>query len=188
MILNDTMIQAKAEHLGMIRPFVPHQVTHDADGDKVISYGLTSYGYDIRLAEHFVEYLPSHQPVNVKDPSTLSTTSYHTKRFVLKPGAFVLAHSAEYFAIPNDVVGICVGKSTYARLGIHVLVTPLEPGWRGYLTLEIANLSNVAVMLHAGEGIAQIQFHEGERPWVSYADRRGKYQDQAEAVVLPRMK
>jgi dCTP deaminase len=186
MILNDLAIQSRAEH-GMIQPFVPHQVTSN-DRGKVVSFGLTSFGYDIRLGTTFVEYLPGHAPADPKTPSTLHHTTYTAETYTLKPGAFVLAHSAEHFAIPSDIVGICVGKSTYARLGIHVLVTPLEPGWRGYLTLEIANLSNVAVMLHANEGIAQIMFHQGDVPWTTYADRGGKYQDQAPTVVLPRMK
>lgn len=186
MILNDLAIQARAER-GMIQPFVPHQVTSN-DRGKVISFGLTSFGYDIRLGQTFVEYQPNHAPADPKAPSELHHTTFTADHFVIKPGAFVLAHSAEHFAIPSDIVGICVGKSTYARLGIHVLVTPLEPGWRGYLTLEIANLSNVPVKLYAGEGIAQIQFHEGDAPWTTYADRGGKYQDQAPTVVLPRMK
>lgn len=186
MILNDLAIKARAEQ-GMIQPFVPHQVTA-TDRGKVVSFGLTSFGYDIRLGSTFVEYLPGHAPADPKAPSTLHHTTYTSDAYTLKPGAFVLAHSAEHFSIPADIVGICVGKSTYARLGIHVLVTPLEPGWRGYLTLEIANLSNVAVKLYAGEGIAQIMFHQGDVPWTTYADRGGKYQDQAPTVVLPRMK
>lgn len=186
MILNDLAITVRAEK-GMIQPFVPHQVT-STDRGKVISFGLTSFGYDIRLGQTFVEYQPNHAPNDPKDPSAFRTATFTADHYVIKPGAFVLAHSAEHFNIPADIVGICVGKSTYARLGIHVLVTPLEPGWRGYLTLEIANLSNVAVKLYAGEGIAQIQFHEGDAPLVTYGDRKGKYQDQAETVVLPRMK
>jgi dCTP deaminase len=186
MILNDLAIQARAEH-GMIQPFVPHQVTSN-DRGKVVSFGLTSFGYDIRLGQTFVEYQPGHAPNDPKTPSALQHTTYTADHFVIKPGAFVLAHSAEHFNIPADIVGVCVGKSTYARLGIHVLVTPLEPGWRGYLTLEIANLSNVPVKLYAGEGIAQIMFHEGDVPLVTYGDRGGKYQDQAPTVVLPRMK
>ena len=186
MILNDLAIQARAEK-GMIPPFVPHQVTSN-DRGKVVSFGLTSFGYDIRLGSTFVEYQLNHAPNDPKDPSAFRIATFITDQYVIKPGAFVLTHSAEYFNIPADIVGVCVGKSTYARLGIHVLVTPLEPGWRGYLTLEIANLSNVAVKLYAGEGIAQIQFHEGDAPLVTYGDRGGKYQDQAPTVVLPRMK
>ena len=186
MILNDLAIQARAEK-GMIAPFVPHQVTSN-DRGKVVSFGLTSFGYDIRLGQTFVEYQHGHAPNDPKAPSSLQHTTFTADHYVIKPGAFVLAHSAEHFNIPANIVGICVGKSTYARLGIHVLVTPLEPGWRGYLTLEIANLSNVAVKLYSGEGIAQIMFHEGDVPLVTYGDRGGKYQDQAQTVVLPRMK
>ena len=186
MILNDLAIQARAEK-GMIQPFVPHQVTSN-DRGKVVSFGLTSFGYDIRLGQTFVEYQSGYDINDPKDPSAFRTATFTTDHYIIEPGAFVLAHSAEHFQIPADIVGICVGKSTYARLGIHVLVTPLEPGWRGYLTLEIANLSNVPVKLYAGEGIAQIQFHEGDAPWTTYADRGGKYQDQAPTVVLPRMK
>lgn len=186
MILNDLAITARAEK-GMIQPFVPHQVTSN-DRGKVVSFGLTSFGYDIRLGSTFVEYQPNHAPNDPKDPSALRTATFITDAYVIKPGAFVLTHSAEYFNIPSDIVGVCVGKSTYARLGVHILVTPLEPGWRGYLTIEISNLSNVPVKLYAGEGIAQIMFYEGDVPWTTYADRGGKYQDQAETVVLPRMK
>lgn len=186
MILNDLAIQARAEK-GMIQPFVPHQVT-STDRGKVVSFGLTSFGYDIRLGTTFVEYQSGYDINDPKAPSSLRTATYTDDHFVIQPSAFVLAHSAEHFQIPSDIVGICVGKSTYARLGIHVLVTPLEPGWRGYLTLEIANLSNVPVKLYANEGIAQIMFHEGDVPWTTYADRGGKYQDQAQTVVLPRMK
>lgn len=166
----------------MITPFVEQQT---ASG--VISYGLSSYGYDIRLAEEFrycsnreLAFDPKH---SVESAWELQT---HERWFYLKPNDFILARTVERFKIPRDVLAVCVGKSTYARVGVIVNVTPLEPEWEGYLTLEISNTTKNPVVLYPNEGIAQILFLESDAVCeVSYADRKGKYQNQT-AVTLAR--
>lgn len=178
MILNDREITRLALE-GMIAPF--------AEGvarPGVISYGVTSFGYDMRVADEWVFY-----PDDVMiDPKNISryTTEIITGACGLKPGEFCLCKSVETFAIPEDVVGIVVGKSTYARCGLIVNCTPMEPGWTGQLTIELHNASRHAIKVYANEGIAQVMFFRGERPAVTYADKRGKYQGQT-GVTLPRV-
>jgi len=167
----------------MISPFVPHQVREDEQGRKVVSYGLSSHGYDIRLGHQF--YVTPY--TGVLDPFSLLTwRSVTGDRMQIPPNAIVLGHSVETFHMPDDVIAICVGKSTYARLGLFVNITPLEAGWRGQLTIELTNSASLPVRVYAGMGIAQLLFFEGERPDVTYADRKGKYQDQT-GVTLPRL-
>ena len=182
-IKSDRWIRKMALEHDMISPFNEKQMR-----EGVISYGLSSYGYDLRVADEFKIF------TNVNS-TTVDPKHFDEKSFVtiqsdicmVPPNSFALARSVEYFKIPRDVLTICVGKSTYARCGIIVNVTPLEPGWEGYLTLEISNTTPLPAKIYAGEGIAQLLFLEGdEEPSVAYADRKGKYQHQT-GVTLPRL-
>ncbi len=168
---------------GMIEPFENGQVREGK-----ISYGLSSYGYDIRVAPEFKVFTNVHNVV--VDPKNFDPRSFVDVRAdhcIVPPNSFALARTEEYFRMPRNVLAICVGKSTYARCGIVVNVTPLEPAWEGYLTLEISNTTPLPAKIYAGEGIAQLLFFEGdEEPEVAYADRKGKYQKQT-GVTLPRM-
>jgi dCTP deaminase len=165
-----------AQQQGMIEPFEPELVR-----GAVISYGLSSYGYDIRLADEFKVPVDDR---GVLDPKALHTGAFvdlTTDTFDLEPQSFVLGRTVEYFRIPADVLTLCVGKSSYARCGVLVNVTPFEPGWEGYATLCIANIGARPVRLHGGEGIAQVLFFESDEACeVTYADRQGKYQAQAQ--------
>jgi dCTP deaminase len=159
---------------GMIEPF-------DEGGTRagVISYGLSSYGYDLRLADDF--FLMTADPVSVLDPKAAQGEEKKTNGapFTLAAHSFVLGRSLEYFRIPRNVIGLCFGKSTYARCGILINVTPLEPEWEGYLTISIGNTAALPVLLYPGEGIAQIVFIESDELCeISYGDRKGKYQKQ----------
>jgi len=165
-----------AQQQRMIEPFETDLVRGG-----VISYGLSSYGYDIRLADLFK--VPSSDP-GILDPKDLEVGEFSALQadaFDLAPQTFVLGRTVEYFRIPPNVLTLCVGKSSYARCGVLVNVTPFEPGWQGYATLCIANIGARPVRLHAGEGIAQVLFFESDDPCeVTYADRKGKYQAQRE--------
>jgi len=182
-IKSDNWIRKMSEEHGMIEPFEAGQVR-----DGVISYGLSSYGYDIRVAPEFKVFTNVHNVV--VDPKGFDPRSFvdvREKECLIPPNSFALARTEEYFRIPRNVLVICVGKSTYARCGIIVNVTPLEPTWEGYLTLEISNTTPLPAKIYAGEGIAQLLFFEGdEEPSVTYADRKGKYQKQT-GVTLPKM-
>jgi dCTP deaminase len=170
------------EH-GMIEPFEAGQVR-----EGVISYGLSSYGYDIRVAPEFKVFTNVHHVVvDPKDFDDRSFVDINAKECIIPPNSFALARTLEYFRIPRDVLVICLGKSTYARCGIIVNVTPLEPTWEGYLTLEISNTTPLPAKIYGGEGIAQLLFFEGdEEPEIAYADRKGKYMKQV-GVTLPKL-
>ena len=167
----------------MIEPFVDAPSPRDA-----ISYGLSSFGYDARVADDFRIF--TNVDSAVVDPKDFNPDSFVTRRgasCTIPPNSFALAHTVEYFRIPRDVLVICLGKSTYARCGIIVNVTPLEPEWEGQVTIEISNTTPLPARIHAGEGICQFLFLRGEAPpEVSYADKRGKYMGQT-GVSLPRM-
>jgi len=167
----------------MIEPFEGKQVR-----DGTISYGLSSYGYDIRVAPDFKVFTNVHNVV--VDPKSFDDRSFvdvPADVCLIPPNSFALARTVEYFRIPRDVLVLCVGKSTYARCGIIVNVTPLEPTWEGHLTLEISNTTPLPAKIYANEGIAQLIFFRGvEEPTVAYADRKGKYQGQ-EGVTLPKL-
>jgi dCTP deaminase len=182
-IKSDNWIRRMATEHGMIEPFSDGQVR-----DGVISYGLSSYGYDIRVAPEFKVFTNVHNVV--VDPKSFDERSFvdvHDAECIIPPNSFALARTEEYFRVPRDVLVVCVGKSTYARCGIIVNVTPLEPTWEGYLTLEISNTTPLPAKIYGGEGIAQLLFFEGdEEPTVAYADRKGKYQKQT-GVTLPRL-
>lgn len=181
----DTWIRELAQDAQMIDPFVDGQVRNG-----VISYGLSSYGYDIRVADEFKVFTPGMGDMAVVDPKHLSTKAMVDFRgdvCIIPPNSFALARSLEYMRMPRNVLGAVLGKSTYARCGIVTNFTPLEPGWHGYITIEISNTTPLPAMIYANEGIAQVLFFEGDAPCeVSYADKQGKYQGQ-KGVVLPRL-
>jgi dCTP deaminase len=167
----------------MIEPFERGQVR-----EGVISYGLSSYGYDIRVSREFKVFTNVHNAiVDPKRFDAKSFVDFTVDECIIPPNSFALARTEEYFRIPRGVLAICVGKSTYARCGLVVNVTPLEPTWEGYLTLEISNTTPLPAKVYGGEGIAQLLFLEGdEEPEVAYADRKGKYMMQ-QGVTLPRL-
>lgn len=168
---------------GMIEPFENSQVRSG-----VISYGVSSYGYDMRVANEFRIF--TNVLSSVVDPKQFDPRSfveYEGDVCIVPPNSFALGRSVEYFRIPRDVVTLCVGKSTYARCGIITNVTPFEPEWEGFVTLEISNTTPLPAKIYANEGIAQVMFFRGdEGPITSYKDRKGKYQGQA-GVTLPKL-
>lgn len=170
---------------GMITPFEDKQV-RQRDGQKVISYGTSSYGYDVRCAKQFKIFTNINSAI--VDPKNFSVDSFvdvTADVCIIPPNSFVLAHTVEYFKIPRSVLTICLGKSTYARCGIIVNVTPLEPEWEGHVTLEFSNTTNLPAKIYANEGVAQMLFLESDEICeTSYADRQGKYQGQR-GVTLP---
>ena len=171
----DRWIQQMALTQGMIEPFSPSQV---ADG--TISYGLSSYGYDLRLADEFKIFNP---PSGVTlNPKVIPREYYREYRGLfcdIPPNGYVLGRTVEYLRIPRDVLTLCVGKSTYARTGVLVNVTPFEPEWEGFVTVSIANTTPVPVRIFANEGLCQVLFFQSDEPCaVSYKDRKGKYQAQ----------
>lgn len=180
---NDAWIRRMAKEYGMIEPFEEKQIRQG-----VISYGLSSYGYDIRVADEFKIFTNAYSAV--VDPKQFDPRSFVDFRgevCTIPPNSFVLARSVEYFRIPRSILCLCVGKSTYARCGIVVNVTPLEPEWEGYITIEISNTTPLPARIYAHEGIAQVIFFEADEVCeVSYADRRGKYQHQ-QGIALPRV-
>ena len=171
---------------GMIEPFEPAQVRQCGDA-KVISYGTSSYGYDVRCASQFKIFTNIHSAV--VDPKAFDERSFVDQEgdtCIIPPNSFALASTVEYFRIPPDVLTLCVGKSTYARCGIIVNVTPLEPEWEGHVTLEFSNTTNLPARIYANEGAAQVLFFQSdERCAVSYKERGGKYQGQR-GVTLPK--
>jgi dCTP deaminase len=182
-ILPDRWIREMALQHGMIEPFVDRQTR-----EGVISFGLSSYGYDARVAPEFRIF--TNVDNALVDPKNFSDRSFVERTgdsCVIPPNSFALARTIEYFRIPRDVLVICLGKSTYARCGMIVNVTPLEPEWEGHVTLEISNTTPLPARVYANEGICQFLFLRGEgEPDVSYADRKGKYMKQR-GVTLPRL-
>ncbi len=182
-IRSDRWIRQMAKEHGMIEPFEPNQVR-----EGTISYGVSSYGYDIRVSPEFKVFTNVHSVV--VDPKNFDDRSFvdvNAESCIIPPNSFALARTVEYFRVPRNVLAICLGKSTYARCGIVVNVTPLEPSWEGYLTLEISNTTPLPAKIYANEGIAQLLFFQGEEePEVAYEDRKGKYQGQV-GVTLPRL-
>lgn len=179
----DKWIRRMAQEQGMIEPFVDGQVR-----EGVISYGLSSYGYDIRVTDEFKIFTNVHSAiVDPKHFTAQSFIDFKGEVCVIPPNSFVLAQTVEYFRIPRNVLTVCLGKSTYARCGLIVNVTPFEPEWEGYVTLEISNTTPLPARVYANEGIAQVLFFESDEMCeTSYADRKGKYQGQ-QSIVLPRI-
>jgi dCTP deaminase len=182
-VLSDKTIRKLAREEGMISPFEDKQVREGK-----ISYGLSSFGYDARVSEEFKIFTNVNS--EIIDPKDFKSTNFVTKNgteCIIPPNSFVLARTVECFKIPKDVLVICLGKSTYARCGIIVNVTPLEPGWEGHVTLEFSNTTPLPAKIYANEGAAQFIFLKGnETPEVTYADRNGKYMGQT-GVTLPKV-
>jgi dCTP deaminase len=182
----DKWIRRMAEQHGMIEPFAPSQV-RSVDGQKIISYGVSSYGYDVRCSREFKVFTNVYSAT--VDPKNFDETSFvdiHSDVCIIPPNSFALARTVEYFRIPRSVLTICLGKSTYARCGIIVNVTPLEPEWEGHVTLEFSNTTNLPAKIYANEGVAQMLFFESDEVCeTSYKDRGGKYQGQT-GVTLPK--
>jgi dCTP deaminase len=182
-VMSDRWIRRMASEHGMIEPFEDGQKR-----DGVISYGLSSYGYDARVADEFKIF--TNVDSAVIDPKAFNPNSFVDRQVpvcIIPPNSFALARTVEYFRIPRDVLVICLGKSTYARCGIIVHVTPLEPEWEGQVTIEISNTTPLPARIHAFEGICQFLFLEGNEPCeISYADKAGKYMHQR-GVALPRL-
>lgn len=188
-IKSDRWIRKMAEEHGMIEPYEPGQVRFNEAGDKLVSYGTSSYGYDVRCAREFKVFTNVHSAI--VDPKNFDENSFIDivgDECIIPPNSFALARTVEYFRIPRDVLTICLGKSTYARCGIIVNVTPLEPEWEGHVTLEFSNTTTLPARIYAGEGVAQMLFFQSDADDVcetSYKDRGGKYQGQV-GVTLPR--
>jgi dCTP deaminase len=181
----DKWIKQMALTHKMIEPFVDYQM-REKEGRSVISYGLSSYGYDVRCADEFKIFTNINSAFI--DPKAFDTKSFVDVKAdvcIIPPNSFVLARTVEYFRIPRDVLTICLGKSTYARCGIIVNVTPLEPEWEGHVTLEFSNTTNLPARIYANEGVAQVIFLKAsDQCQISYKDRKGKYQGQT-GVTLP---
>ena len=182
-IQSDRWIRDQALNHGMIEPFVEAQRREGC-----ISYGLSSYGYDARVADEFKIFTNvDSATVDPKDFASNSFVDRQTDVCIIPPNSFALARTVEYFRVPEDVLVICLGKSTYARCGIIVNVTPLEPEWEGHVTLEFSNTTPLPARIYANEGLAQVLFFQSDEPCErSYADKKGKYQKQT-GVTLPKI-
>ena len=185
-IKSDKWIRRMAEEHGMIEPFEPHQIKQSGDR-RVVSFGTSSYGYDIRCSDQFKIFTNINtaivDPKNFDDSSFVDVSS---EVCIIPPNSFALARTVEYLRIPRNVLTLCVGKSTYARCGIIVNVTPFEPEWEGYATLEFSNTTPLPARIYAHEGVAQMLFFESDEACeTSYRDRQGKYQGQT-GVTLPK--
>ena len=182
-VLSDKWIKKMVKASGMIKPFISKQTRKGK-----ISFGLSSYGYDARVSNEFKIFTNVNS--GIVDPKLFKKESFVTKigkECIIPPNSFALARTMEYFKIPENVLVICLGKSTYARCGIIVNVTPLEPGWEGHVTLEFSNTTPLPAKIYANEGVAQFLFLKGDQaPETSYADRKGKYMGQT-GVTLPKV-
>ncbi len=185
-IKSDRWIRRMAVEHGLIEPFSADQIRY-ANGERIVSYGISSYGYDVRCSPHFKIF--TNINTAVVDPKAFDSKSFQDfegQTCIIPPNSFALASTIEYFRIPRNVLTICLGKSTYARCGIIVNVTPLEPEWEGHVTLEFSNTTTLPAKIYANEGVAQMLFLESDEVCeTSYADRGGKYQGQR-GVTLPR--
>ena len=184
-IKSDKWIRRMVEEQDMLNPFEPGQVRY-VDGEKIVSYGTSSYGYDVRCADEFKVFTNINSAV--VDPKNFDDQSFvdiKSDVCIIPPNSFALARTVEYFKIPRNVLTVCLGKSTYARCGIIVNVTPLEPEWEGHVTLEFSNTTPLPAKIYANEGVAQMLFFESDEVCeTSYKDRGGKYQGQT-GVTLP---
>ena len=185
-IKSDKWIREAAKK-GMIEPFETTQV-RERGGEKILSYGVSSYGYDVRCAPEFHIFTNTYcKTIDPKQFDEKSFVPFEGDVCLLPPHSFALGRTIEYFRIPRDILTICMGKSTYARCGVIVNVTPLEPEWEGHVTLEFSNTTDLPVRLYANEGVAQMLFLQGDEPClVSYKDKQGKYQGQR-GITPPRV-
>jgi dCTP deaminase len=185
-VMSDKLIREFARNHSMIEPFSDSQVRVNEKGEKIISYGLSSYGYDARVSNEFKIFTNINSAI--VDPKSFDQNSLVDKKTdvcIIPPNSFVLGRTIEYFKIPRDVIVLCLGKSTYARCGIIVNVTPLEPEWEGHVTLEFSNTTTLPAKIYAGEGACQFIFFQSSNECeISYADRKGKYMRQT-GVTLP---
>lgn len=185
-IKSDKWIRRMAEKYAMIEPFETNQVRFNGE-DRVVSFGTSSYGYDVRCADEFKVFTNLNS--TIVDPKAFDENSFvalQSNICIIPPNSFALARTVEYFRIPRNILTLCLGKSTYARCGIIVNVTPLEPEWEGHVTLEFSNTTNLPARIYAHEGVAQVVFFESDEICdVSYKDRDGKYQGQR-GVTLPK--
>jgi dCTP deaminase len=184
-IKEDNWIRKLALANQMIDPFIDGQVNRSPSGEKLVSYGLSSYGYDIRVSDEFKVFTNVYN--SIVDPKCFTEDAFvdiKAQECIIPPNSFALARSVEYFRIPRNILTICLGKSTYARCGIIVNVTPFEPEWEGHVTIEISNTTPLPAKIYANEGIAQVLFFEAAQECaISYADRGGKYQKQRGITV-----
>lgn len=179
MIKEDDWIKLAATKMDMIFPFVPVQVSRNEQGEGILSYGLSSFGYDIRIADEFAVVNRDYSGIlDPKNPDPDLFVDIVADTLILEPNGFALARSLEYIRVPRNVLCVVLGKSTYARAGIVINVTPLEPEWEGHITIEISNTTPLPVAIYANEGIGQILFFQGSYPDTTYAQRSGKYQGQ----------
>jgi len=185
-VKSDKWIRRMAKEQGLIEPFEPQQIKQK-DNQKLISYGTSSYGYDVRCASEFRIFTNINSAiVDPKDFDSNSFVNQDSDVCIIPPNSFALARTVEYFRIPRNILTICLGKSTYARCGIIVNVTPLEPEWEGHVTLEFSNTTTLPAKIYANEGVAQVIFFESDEVCeTSYKDRGGKYQGQ-KGVTLPK--
>ena len=186
-IKSDNWIKKMSNEQDMIKPFSENQIRFDDNGNKLISYGVSSYGYDVRCSSEFKVFTNIHSAM--VDPKCFDEQSFvdiNSDVCIIPPNSFALARTIEYFKIPRNVLTVCLGKSTYARCGIIVNVTPLEPEWEGHVTLEFSNTTSLPAKIYANEGVAQFIFLESDEVCeISYKDRDGKYQGQ-KGVTLPK--
>ncbi len=186
-LLPDHWIRKMVLEHKMIEPFEGDLIKH-IDNRRAVSYGLSSYGYDLRVAEEFKVFTNVYN--SLVDPKNFQEDAFvniNGKYCIIPPNSFALARSVEYFRIPRNILTVCIGKSTYARCGIIVNVTPFEPEWEGYVTLEISNTTPLPAKIYANEGLAQVLFFEAKEICdISYADRKGKYMHQ-KGIVMPKI-
>lgn len=174
----------------MIEPFFSESVKKTEGGLPIASYGCSSYGYDIRAASEFKVFrgITGSGIIDYKNISEDNFDTVNADSIIIPPNGFILTRSVEYIRMPRDVLALCIGKSTIARVGINCLATPLEPGWHGYITLEFSNTTNLPNKFYANEGVLQLVFLKGDQPCrTSYADRQGKYQGQGAEIILPKV-
>lgn len=187
-VREDKWIRKMAQEHQMIEPFVDGQIRKNDQNENIVSYGLSSYGYDIRISDEFKVFTNVYN--SIVDPKKFTEDSFvdiQANECIIPPNSFALARSIEYFRIPRNILTICLGKSTYARCGIIVNVTPFEPGWEGQVTIEVSNTTPLPAKIYANEGIAQVIFFEAkEMCQISYSERDGKYQKQT-GITVPKV-
>lgn len=191
MVLSDITIAELCQSAKpMIEPFIPESIKVSELGEKIASFGVSSYGYDIRAAPEFKVFKNTSQDgiLDYKNVNDDLFDTVNASEVLIPPNGFILARSVEYIRVPDDVLVLCIGKSTIARVGINCLCTPLEPGWEGHITLEFANGTSLPNRFYANEGVLQLIFLKGDRRCLTtYAERLGKYQNQRPEIVLPKV-